>query len=271
MRLLPLVLLTGLAIVLVGAARGDSAPLLPCSDPRGCPDLLVDEALLANSWFTDLQSFSAKDCAVQEGLVGASGVRRLLRLSTGVVNGGRGAFHLGNLYTLGQTTPQLAEPDLCHRHMHLKNFSAYRLWTPEQYQQWQRVQRGDKRSSDELLAAHPELSPLTGHKQGWCPTDLQLYVRAKGEWVFASIDDPRWSTQVYAAPACDPTQAFDWDISGISPSWGDIYSASIVGQWVDISGVPSGTYILEVEVNPSLFIEEASYRNNVAAAEVIIE
>jgi hypothetical protein len=57
---------------------------------------------------------------------------------------------------------------------------------------------------------------------------------------------------------------------GISAGWADIYHRGLDCQWVDITGVPSGRYVLEVHVNPARVIREHNYQNNVGRAEVVI-
>lgn len=37
---------------------------------------------------------------------------------------------------------------------------------------------------------------------------------------------------------------------GVSPKWADIYVATIAWQWIDISGLPNGTYRVEVVADP---------------------
>lgn len=37
------------------------------------------------------------------------------------------------------------------------------------------------------------------------------------------------------------------------------------GQWIDVTGLAPGYYVLEAEVNAERFFEESSYENNAAA------
>lgn len=220
---------------------------------QSLPDLVVDEAELVDH-FTDLRNFQADDpatpedetdCAVREGLVGGTGIRRLLRFPTVIVNRGDGPLHLGDLNELAQTRPDLVRFDPCHGHPHLLNFSEYRLWTPEAY----RHRRQDA-------------PVLVTRKVGWCVEDSQLYdIRGQRLTMNNDFNDPRWGTQTYQ------TCSF----SGISPSWADIYGHSIEGQYIDITGLPSGQYVLEIVVNPVGVFQEAHYQNNDASIEVTIE
>lgn len=37
---------------------------------------------------------------------------------------------------------------------------------------------------------------------------------------------------------------------GISVRWGDIYRSTIAFQWIDITGMPSGDYIIKIIADP---------------------
>lgn len=89
-----------------------------------------------------------------------------------------------------------------------------------------------------------------GHKQAFCLVDL---------WQVPGLGgDPRPQF-----PTCE--------FQGISAGWADVYHRGLDCQWVDITAVPPGRYILEVEVNPvRVVIHESNYQNNVGRAEVII-
>lgn len=53
-------------------------------------------------------------------------------------------------------------------------------------------------------------------------------------------------------------------IQGISVNCGDLYARHLDCQWIDISDVPTGKYILRQSVNPDRLALESDYRNNVA-------
>jgi hypothetical protein len=69
-----------------------------------------------------------------------------------------------------------------------------------------------------------------GHKQGFCIEDVY---------------DPN-GADVRGQPG-----RYGCDFMGISAGYGDVYRIDIPGQWVDVTGIPPGEYVLEVEVNPS--------------------
>ena len=55
---------------------------------------------------------------------------------------------------------------------------------------------------------------------------------------------------------------------GISVGWADEYFFLLDGQWIDVTDMPAGTYVLEAEVNAEHFFEEKDYSNNISAVEV---
>jgi hypothetical protein len=63
-----------------------------------------------------------------------------------------------------------------------------------------------------------------GHKQAFCLEDILRY-------------------------GTDASHGYTCSYQGITTGWADLYSKSLSGQWVDITGVPDGDYILHVEIN----------------------
>ncbi|XP_051985436.1 protein-lysine 6-oxidase-like [Xyrauchen texanus] len=72
---------------------------------------------------------------------------------------------------------------------------------------------------------------------------------------------------------CDPgfqrRYACTVHTQGLSPGCHDTYAANIDCQWIDITDVPPGSYILKVTVNPNLLVPESDFSNNVVRCEVI--
>ena len=73
---------------------------------------------------------------------------------------------------------------------------------------------------------------VTGHKQAFCLEDLSRY----------------WTGY--------PSHGYTCANQGISVGWGDVYGAYLDCQWLDITGVPSGNYFIEVVINKSGMIDE---------------
>uniref|UniRef100_A0A674P0R4 Lysyl oxidase homolog n=1 Tax=Takifugu rubripes TaxID=31033 RepID=A0A674P0R4_TAKRU len=71
---------------------------------------------------------------------------------------------------------------------------------------------------------------------------------------------------------CDPgfrrRYACTSHTQGLSPGCFDIYAANIDCQWIDITDVPPGNYILKVTVNPNFLVLESDFTNNVVRCDV---
>lgn len=55
---------------------------------------------------------------------------------------------------------------------------------------------------------------------------------------------------------------------GLSPGCYDTYNADIDCQWIDITDVQPGNYILKLQVNPKFLVRESDYTNNVVRCNV---
>ena len=236
-------------LVMAPALAARSAPSVPCDDalprPAACPDLLPDARALS-SWTLERLTFPRPgfgdpDCAIEEGLA-APGARVLLRFATVAQNGGPADLAIGD----PRARPEWYAWSHCHGHWHFDDFAAYRLWTPEGHARWAALRAAEPaRPASALLAEHPDLREhlRAGHKQGFCIID----------------SDPIHPFAGYPAYSHCAHQ-------GISAGWQDVYGPGLDGQWIDVTGLPAGAYVLEVELNPERRIEEAGYHDNAVAA-----
>uniref|UniRef100_A0A8C6USI0 Lysyl oxidase homolog n=1 Tax=Neogobius melanostomus TaxID=47308 RepID=A0A8C6USI0_9GOBI len=55
---------------------------------------------------------------------------------------------------------------------------------------------------------------------------------------------------------------------GLSPGCHDIYAANIDCQWVDITDVPAGNYVLKITVNPMFHVLESDFTNNIVRCDI---
>lgn len=59
-------------------------------------------------------------------------------------------------------------------------------------------------------------------------------------------------------------------IQGISINCGDLYNRYLDCQWVDVTDVAPGLYILRLIVNPDKFVLESDFENNEVACAIEI-
>jgi len=239
-KLLHLLLAVALLAVLVPALNPRGQATIPCVQQVAgvtlCPDLIVDPAKL-NVQSVTHESFTSTSCDVVEGMT-QPGARTLLRFYQSTPNFGTGDLVVGN----PSQHPEWFYYAPCHHHYHFREYADYRLWKPDQFATWKqlKIANPDVLSRD-LLAAHPELRPIAGNKGGFCVIDIFPY---------APVTHP---TGAYRS--CSTNQ-------GISVGWADEYVPNLDGQFIDVTGVPSGAYVLESEVNAERLYVESNYVNN---------
>jgi Lysyl oxidase len=86
----------------------------------------------------------------------------------------------------------------------------------------------------ELLSLDGKLV-VAAHKQGFCMEDSLKYDGGK-------------------------SNGFNCAFQGITSGWGDWYFKQLTGQWIDITGVPQGDYIVRVRINLVKTFDEGSNR-----------
>lgn len=236
--IVPLIAIALAAPLFAGTTTAEHPNRIPCLVPGVlCPDLWTDGERFDP--FKQVRKFSATDCDVVEGST-VPGTRTLLRFRFTTPNTG-----LADL-VVGAPNGNAFEFSACHNHWHFKDYADYRLWTPEQYAEYDTLRLANPGvQAHEILDAKPDLQPIRGDKRGFCVIDLIQY----------TLTPPKYALCNY---------------QGISVGWADEYAPSLTGQYIDITGVPSGTYVLEAEVNSEQLYEESNYDNNRAAREVTI-
>lgn len=149
--LLVVAVLTILIAPLTHSQRTNVSRQFPVYDNGGKPDLTIDPQRFTSQMEIIDRLYDANSCAVQEGAVGASGYRRLLRFDTVVLNGGDGDLVVGDRSDPNNPYAEWFVFAPCHGHYHIRDFSVY-----------------------ELLTADGTLV-VAGHKQGFCFEDSFKY------------------------------------------------------------------------------------------------
>ncbi|XP_069558782.1 protein-lysine 6-oxidase [Brachyistius frenatus] len=102
----------------------------------------------------------------------------------------------------------------------------------------------DEFSHYDLLDATYQHSVAEGHKASFC------------------LEDTSCDYGYYRRFACTA------HTQGLSPGCYDTYNADIDCQWIDITDVKPGNYVLKVSVNPSYQVPESDYSNNIVRCDV---
>ena len=56
------------------------------------------------------------------------------------------------------------------------------------------------------------------------------------------------------------SKGFNCAFQGITSGWGDWYYKQLIGQWIDITGVPEGDYVVRVSINTAGTFDEGTNR-----------
>ncbi len=145
----------------------------------------------------------------------------------------------GDVINAGNQDIVLGDPELnphfhvspCHGHFHLEDMMEYALI--------------DAETGNVVNVQH---GPVVARKQGFCLRDSE------------------------PTAAVDPNTPGKYTCShqGISAGWEDIYDNSLDCQWLDVTDVPSGNYLLRLTVNPDHAYPETNPNDNVAEVPVFL-
>jgi hypothetical protein len=243
--------------------------LLPDLEPRPQRNLGFDPVGI----FFDVISPAFPTCYQSE--VDEEGAHLCLRFDQIFANTGEGAMELRFSVPSG-TTPPLAdvfqriywsdspthfedrsagqvEFHPAHGHYHFTSFGLSRLWAADAGG----VRKGNRPMREHKMKRTVPLKPISsGKKVSFCLADTEIDVWGK------KGDGPR----TYIAPDC-LLPAFtqggrDYFVQGITPGWGDIYDYYLPDQYIEVSGVADGDYILENRGDPESRLTEAREANN---------
>ena len=180
---------------------------------NGClngPDLQVSVNTILNS--LEINSFTSSDeCLIAEGCITGLGERKTLRFTTSISNYGNEDFYIGQSGGADNLNDNFYWDD-CHGHAHYEGYASYRIYT------------------------YPSLGPseTIGHKNGWCVMDLGGAIASEA---------PEGANY----PSC--TFTYGCSIMGISAGCSDTYGSGISCQWVDVTDLEDGEYVLAVSSN----------------------
>jgi len=93
----------------------------------GLPDLTPDPKRFNSQMEIVDRLFDASSCELQEGSIGGTGYRRLLRFDMVLINGGDGDLLVGSPTDPNNPYHAAFEFSPCHHHYHITGFSNYQL------------------------------------------------------------------------------------------------------------------------------------------------
>jgi hypothetical protein len=117
---------------------------------------------------------------------------------------------------------------------------------------------GDRSDPNNPYAKWFEFHPCHGH----------YHIRGFSEYELLTLDG-RAATQNTKQGFCfedsfkygpNKSNGYDCSFQGITSGWGDWYYKQLVGQWIDITGVPEGDYIVRVTINKEGLFDEGENR-----------
>ena len=73
---------------------------------------------------------------------------------------------------------------------------------------------------------------------------------------FCIGDDFPWS------PTANTNHVYNCGYQGLQQGWVDDYPAGVACQWIDITGIPAGNYVLQLIINPENLVQESNTNNN---------
>jgi hypothetical protein len=230
-----------------GAQPGPVRRALPLL-PRSVPDLAL--ASLPKADLPDLVPLPAWGISSQH-----TGSTDLLLFSATVWVGGGSPLDVQGLRSHGSAVMQ-AYQYIWHDgrvigrfRVGTMGFAEYNHWHFQQFARYT------------MLAADHK-AEVESHKEGFCigatdPVDLLLPA--------ATWQPP--STGL--AGACGSPTAL-WVREYLQVGWGDTYTQGVVGQAFDITGLPNGTYYIEVIANPQHLLREQNTSNDISLRKVIL-
>ncbi|HXI04201.1 MAG TPA: lysyl oxidase family protein [Candidatus Saccharimonadales bacterium] len=196
---------------------------LDLPDPGTLPDLRLDGALAQSTMSVQGMTIAAGSLPVLEGCVGGSGFRRLLTFSTALINESQGDLALGPVDSSSWYTYEPA-----HGHYHIQNLVSYELVDPNDGS----VVASGAPPSWLIADASPEV------QQSWVRPAAWYHVTWKGGQITSSN-------------------------SGLQRGWRSSDVDNGLCEWIDVTDVPGGNYIVRLTVNPAGVFPDSNPSNDV--------
>jgi hypothetical protein len=197
-----------------------------------------------------LTNIQLKNCTNTTGDCAYAGQLQL-RFDTGIVNIGAGAFEVNG------SRPDTSTPTLSVTQRIFDDAGAYRdvFTTAEMYYAGDGHTHWHLRDleSYELIRNDNGVKVGTGAKEGFCFADGYRF----------------GSTAAYYYLGCSSNQPDALAVTmGLSRGFGDLYGWQSVGQYIDVTNLPSGRYRLQATADAANWFVESNDNNNSTWADV---
>jgi hypothetical protein len=118
---------------------------------------------------------------------------------------------------------------------------------------------GDRSDPNNPYAAYFVFHPCHGH---YHIKDFSIYelLTPVGGLVVAGTKQGFCFEDSFKYEDGGKSAGYDCHYQGITAGWGDWYYKQLVGQWIDITGVPEGEYIVRVTLNQAPIFNEGENR-----------
>jgi len=138
-----------------------------------------------------------------------------------------------------------------HNHFHLEGYASYRLLTNVGGQ-----------PGPVAVRSGFDGAPAVGDKVGFCLVNIGAsFTMTNGQSSTTLSGYDPVGSQSTASTNGQPQTTCGF-LQGIHVGHSDVYSSIYDGQWVDVTGVPNGSYFLEVTLDAQNVIQESDEANN---------
>jgi hypothetical protein len=220
------------------------------------------------AYFVDHEEEGSPSCYPEE--MAERGARRCLRFDQVIANVGDGPFELRyrmeGLATEQQLRQRVYASDgsfdeftvdtyefhPAHAHFHYKNFGQAFLY---------------RLNPDGTMDKVRE-----SRKNGFCMIDVENTRFGLDEHGLPYKGE---APRTYYFPRCNaPTERDEhgtYMVNGISVGWADVYNWFLADQYIEISGVPDGLYVIETRANPIRSVHETTFDDNTARSTIRLQ
>jgi hypothetical protein len=220
------------------------------------------------AYVVDHHQSGTPSCYPEE--VAERGARRCLRFDQSIGNVGDGPFELryrmeglatdqqlrqrihASDGTFTELTVDRYEFHPTHAHFHYKNFGQAFLYRLDPDGTMEKIRESRKNS--------------------FCMMDIENIRFGLNEY---GVPYKGEAPRTYYFPRCNAPTEHDehgtYMVNGISVGWSDIYNWYFADQYIEISGVPDGLYVIEALANPARTVHETSLDDNTARATIRLQ